>query len=113
MKNCFRKCCCAVFCCTCCGQTARDVTNQDTILLPIQDSTRQELETENLYVYGSVPPELQKFLLEGYGRNPVVKIACGKYHCVILLTNNRLIGFGLNDMGQLGLPLETKEAINI
>ena len=61
MKNCFRKCCCAVFCCTCCGKTAEDVTNQDTILLPIQDATRQELETENLYIFGSVPLELQKF----------------------------------------------------
>ena len=113
MKNCFRKCCCAVFCCTCCGKTAEDVTNQDTILLPIQDATRQELETENLYIFGSVPLELQKFLLEGYGRNPVVKIACGKYHYIILLTNNRLIGFGLNNVGQLGLPVETKEVTQI
>ena len=89
------------------------MTNQDTILLPIQDATRQELETENLYIFGSVPLELQKFLLEGYGRNPVVKIACGKYHYIILLTNNRLIGFGLNNVGQLGLPVETKEVTQI
>ena len=43
----------------------------------------------------------------------MVKIVCGKYHCIILLSHNRLLGFGLNDMGQLGLPFETKEATNL
>ena len=113
MNNCIRKCCCALFCCTCCAQTAEDVTNQDTILLPIQEATRNHLEEDSVYVFGSVPPELQKFLIEQYGQNPVIKIACGKYHCLILLTNNKLIGFGLNTMGQLGLSVETKEATHI
>ena len=54
--------------------------------------------------------------MEGFApqeHNPVVKIVCGKYHCIILLTQNRLYGFGLNDMGQLGLPFETKEATQL
>ena len=113
MNICLRKCCCAIFCCTCCHQTPLNVITDRTILLPKNEATKDELETEQLYIYGSVPDELKTVLLEGYGPNPVRKIVCGKYHSIILLTNNRLIGFGLNDMGQLGLPLENKEAKNI
>ena len=113
MNICLRKCCCAFFCCTCCRQTPLNVLTNQTILLPKNEATKDELETEQLYIYGSVPEELKTVLLEGYGPNPVKKIVCGKYHSIILLTNNRLIGFGLNDLGQLGLPLETKEAKNI
>ena len=113
MNICLRKCCCAFFCCTCCRETPLNVLTNQTILLPKNEATKDELETEQLYIYGSVPEELKTVLLEGYGPNPVKKIVCGKYHSIILLTNNRLIGFGLNDLGQLGLPLETKEAKNI
>ena len=114
MKNCFRKCCCAIFCCTCCRQTPLNVINNETILLPPNENTKDEFETSQLFIYGSVPPELQRVLLEGEnGPNSVVKIVCGKYHCVILLTNNKLLGFGLNDTGQLGLPLTTKEVTQI
>ena len=116
MKTCCRKFCCAVFCCTCCRQTPLNALNNETIILPKNDATKIEFETEKLYIFGSVPLDLQTVLMEGYAqneRNPVVKIVCGKYHCIILLTNNRLLGFGLNDMGQLGLPLETKEATHL
>ena len=113
MKNCLRQCCCAIFCCTCCHQTPLNIINNETILLPPTEATKAELETEQLFLYGSLPQTLEKFLLEGYGPHPVIKIVCGKYHCIILLTNNRLLGFGLNDSGQLGLPLETKELTNI
>ena len=111
MKNCFRKCCCA-----CCRRNAMEGLNNDTILLPKNEATKQELETDRLYVFGSVPPNLKTVLMEGYAQqehNPVVKIVCGQYHCIILLTQNRLYGFGLNDMGQLGLPFETKEATQL
>ena len=113
MKNCCRKCCCAIFCCTCCRKTPLNVINNQTKLLPKNEDTRNELETEELFVFGSAPPELRKVLLEGYGRKPVKKIVCGKSHCIISLTNNRLIGFGSNEEGQLGLSLETKECPQI
>lgn len=113
MNTCFRKCCCAIFCCTCCRQTPLNVINNNTILLPKNEATKDELETEKLYIYGSVTPQLQQVLLEQYGPNPIIKIVCGKNHCLILLTNNRLRGFGSNLMGQLGIPLETKIAENI
>ena len=115
MKNCFRKCCCAVFCCTCCQQTPLNVINNETILLPKNEATKDELETERLYIYGSVPPELKSVLMEdnNHERNKVKKIVCGKYHSIILLRNNRILGFGLNEMGQLGLPLETKEVTHM
>ena len=100
MNICLRKCCCAFFCCTCCRQTPLNVLTNQTILLPKNEATKDELETEQLFIYGSVPEELKTVLLEGYGPNPVKKIVCGKYHSIILLTNNRLIGFGLNDLGQ-------------
>ena len=90
--------------------------NNDTILLPKNEATKQELETDRLYIFGSVPTNLKSVLMEGFApqeHNPVVKIVCGKYHCIILLTQNRLYGFGLNDMGQLGLPFETKEATHL
>ncbi len=61
-----------------------------------------------MYVFGSAPEDLRKVLLEAYGQKPVKKIVCGKAHCIILLNNNKLIGFGSNEDGQLGLPLETK-----
>ena len=113
MKNCCRKCCCAIFCCTCCRKTPLNVINEETRLLPKNNATKEELETEELFVFGSAPQELRKVLLEGYGRKPVKKIVCGKSHCIILLTNNRLIGFGSNEEGQLGLSLETKECLQI
>ena len=105
MKNCCRKCCCALFCCTCCKKTPLNLINEETRLLPKNDATRNELELEELYVFGTNIEELKKVLLEGYGENPVKKIVCGKSHCIILLNNNHLIGFGLNKEGQLGLPL--------
>ena len=111
MKNCCRKCCCA-----CCRRNVMEELNNDTILLPKNEATKQELETDRLYIFGSVPPDLKSVLMEGFApqeHNPVVKIVCGKYHCIILLTQNRLYGFGLNDMGQLGLPFETKEATHL
>ena len=113
MKNFCRKCCCAIFCCTCCRKTPLNVITDNTRLLPKNNETRNELEIEELYVFGSAPPELRKVLLEGYGRKPVKKIVCGKTHCIILLNNNRLIGFGSNEDGQLGLPLETKDCCQI
>ena len=114
MKNCFRKCCYNVFCCGCCAQSPLNIISEQTMLLPRNEATKGELETEQLFIYGSVPSQLRTVLLEGkYGSNPVKKIVCGKYHSLILLTNSRLIGFGLNDFGQLGLPLETKEVENI
>ena len=113
MKNCCRKCCCAIFCCTCCKKTPLNVINEQTRLLPKIKNQPSELEMEELFVFGSAPPELRQQLLEGYGRNPVKKIVCGKSHCIILLNNNRLIGFGSNGEGQLGLSLETKECLQI
>lgn len=113
MKNCFRKCCCALFCCTCCRKNPLNLISAETVLLPKNEATKDELETEQLYIYGLNPTEPKTVLLEGYGPNPIKKISCGKTHFLILLTNNRLIGLGLNDQGQLGLPLETKEAENI
>ena len=108
MKNCCRVCCCAIFCCTCCRKTPLNIITEETRLLPKIQATKADLEGEELYVFGAAPPNLKKVLLEGYGRKPVKKIVCGKSHCIILLTNNRLIGFGSNEEGQLGLPLETK-----
>ena len=114
MKNCCRKCCCAIFCCTCCRKTPLNVINNQTKLLPINDDTKNELETKELYVFGTAPPELRKVLLEGYGEEPVKKIECGKSHCIILLNDQkRLIGFGSNAEGQLGLSLETKTCSQI
>ena len=85
MKNCCRKCCCAVFCCTCCKKTPLNLINEETRLLPKNDATRNELEMEELYVFGSVSDEVRKVLLEGYGQKPVKKIVCGRSHCIILL----------------------------
>ena len=113
MKNCCRKCCCAVFCCTCCKKTPLNLINEETRLLPKNDATRNELEMEELYVFGSVSDEVRKVLLEGYGQKPVKKIVCGRSHCIILLKDNRLMGFGSNEEGQLGLPLETKQCEQI
>ena len=113
MKNCCRQCCCAVFCCTCCRKTPLNVINEETRLLPKNEATRNELEIEELYVFGSAPQELRRVLLEGYGRKPIKKIVCGKSHCIISLNNDTLIGFGSNEEGQLGLPLETKECSQI
>ena len=101
MKNCCRKCCCAIFCCTCCKKTPLNVINEQTRLLPKIKNQPSELEMEELFVFGSAPPELRQQLLEGYGRNPVKKIVCGKSHCIILLNNNRLIGFGSNGEGKV------------
>ena len=108
MKHCCRVCCCAIFCCTCCRKTPLNVINEETKLLPKNDATRNEIELEELYVFGSAPEELRKNLLEAYGRKPVKKIVLGKSHCLILLNNNTLIGFGSNEEGQLGLPLKDK-----
>ena len=108
MKNCCRKCLCGIFCCTCCRKSPLNNITENTQLLPLNEHTRNELEVEELYVFGSAPQELRKVLLEGYGQKPVKKIVCGKSHCVILLNDNRLVGFGSNEDGQLGLPLETK-----
>ena len=109
MKNFCRKCCCAIFCCTCCRKTPLNVITEETRLLPKNNATRAELENEELYVFGAAPQDLRQVLLEGYGQKPVKKIVCGKSHCIILLNNNnRLIGFGSNEEGQLGLPLERK-----
>ena len=113
MKSCCRKCCCAIFCCTCCRSTPLNIINDDTKLLPKNNVTKDSIELEELYVYGSAPEELRKILMEGYGNKPVKKIVCGESHCLILLTNNRLIGFGKNEEGQLGLPLETKQCLKI
>ena len=113
MKNFCRKCCCAIFCCTCCKKTPLNIINEETRLLPKNDATKNELELEELYVFGSAPEELRKVLLEGYGRKPVKKIVCGKSHCIILLNNNSLIGFGSNAEGQLGLALEKKDYLQI
>ena len=116
MKNCCRKCCYSFFCCTCCQRAPIDDLTTDTVLLPKNEATKDELEKERIYIYGSVPLELRTVLLNNFAENehnPVVKIVCGKYHCIILLSHNRLLGFGLNDMGQLGLPFETKEATNL
>ena len=112
MKNCCRKCCCALFCCTCCRQTPLNVINNDTILLPKNEATKDEFETDKLYIYGSDIPE-KSILIEGHGHNPVIKIVCGKYHCIILLAGNMLRGIGSNDMGQLGLPLETEKVTDM
>ena len=108
MKHCCRVCCCAIFCCTCCRKTPLNVINEETKLLPKNDATRNEIELEELYVFGSAPEELRKNLLEAYGRKPVKKIVLGKSHCLILLNNNKLIGFGSNEDGQLGIDLNTK-----
>ena len=115
MKNCCRKCFCSIFCCTCCRRSPLNVISEETRLLPKNRATQNELELEELYVFGSCPPELNKTLLEeAYGNNPIKKIVCGKTHCLILLNNdNGLIGFGSNTEGQLGLPLETKECSTI
>ena len=113
MKNCCRKCLCGIFCCTCCKKTPLNVINEETRLLPKSNATRDELEAEELFVFGSAPQELRKVLLEGYGRKPIKKIVCGNSHCLIQLNNNRLIGFGSNEEGQLGLPLETKDCCQI
>ena len=78
MKNCCRKFCCAIFCCTCCRKTPLNVINEETKLLPKNEATKNEKETEELYVFGSASEELRKVLLEGYGRNPVKQIVCGK-----------------------------------
>ena len=91
MKNCFRKCVCGIFCCTCCRKSPLNNITENTQLLPLNEHTRNELEVEELYVFGSAPPELRKVLLEGYGQKPVKKIVCGKSHCVILLNSNRLL----------------------
>ena len=108
MKHCCRVCCCAIFCCTCCRKTALDNINLETKLLPKNEHTRNELELDELTVYGSAPAELRKILLETYGRKPIKKIICGKSHCLLLFNNNNLYGFGSNEYGQLGLPIETK-----
>ena len=71
MKNCCRKCCCALFCCTCCRQTPLNVINNDTILLPKNEATKDEFETDKLYIYGSDIPE-KSILIEGHGHNPVI-----------------------------------------
>lgn len=113
MKNCCRTCCCGIFCCTCCRKTPLNIINDETRLLPKNEQTRNELELEELYVFGSAPEELRKILLEPYGRKPVKKIVCGKSHCLILLSNNTLMGFGSNEEGQLGLSLDTKVCNNI
>ena len=115
MKNCCRKCWCGIFCCTCCKKTPLDVVAENTRLLPKNQQTRNEIEHEELYVFGLAPQDLRRVLLEGegYGQKPVKKIVCGKSHCVILLNSNRLIGFGSNEDGQLGLPLETKVCCQI
>ena len=115
MKNYCRKCFCSIFCCTCCRRSPLNVISEETRLLPKNRATQNELELEELYVFGSCPPELNKTLLEeAYGNNPIKKIVCGKTHCLILLNNdNGLIGFGSNTEGQLGLPLETKECSTI
>ena len=113
MKTFCRKCCCAIFCCTCCKKTPLNVINEETRLLPKNNATKNELELEELYVFGLAPEELRKVLLEGYGRKPVKKIVCGKSHCIILLNNNSLIGFGSNAEGQLGLALEKKDYLQI
>ena len=117
MKNCCRQCCCAIFCCTCCRKTPLNVINEETRLLPKNNATRNELEIDELYVFGSAPQELRRVLLEGYRpqnqKPPINKIVCGKSHCIILLNNNSLIGFGSNEEGQLGLTLETKDCCQI
>ena len=74
------------------------------------EATKDEFETDKLYIYGSDIPE-KPILIEGHGHNPVIKIVCGKYHSIILLAGNMLRGIGSNDMGQLGLPLETEKVI--
>lgn len=109
MKHCCRVCWCSIFCCTCCRKTPLNVINEETKLLPKNDATRNEIELEELFVFGSAPEELRKTLLEQYGRKPVKKIVLGKSHCLILLNNNTLIGFGSNEEGQLGLELAKKE----
>ena len=68
MKNCWRKCFCAIFCCTCCKKTPLNLINEETRLLPKNNATRDELEIEELFVFGSSPQKLRKVLLEGYGR---------------------------------------------
>ena len=94
MKNFCRKCCCAIFCCTCCRKTPLNVITEETRLLPKNNATRAELENEELYVFGAAPPDLRQVLLEGYGQKPVKKIVCGKSHCIILLNynNKQIIG---------------------
>ena len=97
-------------------RNAMEGLNNDTVLLPKNEATKQELEADRLYIFGSVPPDLKTVLMQQYAQNehnPVVKIVCGKFHGIILLTQNRLFGFGLNDMGQLGLPFETKEVTRL
>ena len=113
MKNCCRKCFCAIFCCTCCRKSPLNVIDNNTRLLPINDATRADLENEELNVFGSAPEELRKQFIGNYGQKPVKKIVCGKSHCLILLNNNTLIGFGSNEEGQLGLSLETKACLQI
>ena len=81
------------FCCTCCRKTPLNVINEETRLLPKNDTTKNEIEIGELYVFISASEELRKVLLEGYGHKTVKKIICGKSHCFILLSKMNLLKF--------------------
>ena len=48
----------------------------------------------------SLPP--QKVVV-GHGDVPVLQVACGMHHTVVLLSNGKVYTFGNNSYGQLGL----------
>lgn len=64
------------------------------------------LDRNEITCFGAVPEQLQKSIpLSDIAEGDVKKIVCGNNHCLILLNNGQLYGFGGNEEGQLGLKV--------
>ncbi|MCQ2818412.1 MAG: hypothetical protein MJ252_14185 [archaeon] len=66
------------------------------------------LDKNEIISFGDVPTDLNlPFALSKVvdGNASVRKIVCGIGHCLILLNNGQLFGFGGNDNGQLGIKI--------
>ena len=43
----------------------------------------------------------------------VNRLACGRWHCIALMNNNRLFSWGRNDRGQLGIGCVSRASTNL
>jgi alpha-tubulin suppressor-like RCC1 family protein len=77
-------------------------------LLPKNDETKSLLEKNEIHTFGQVPENLRNHIinLNKHTNSYIKKIVFGDNHCLILMNNSELFGFGDNENGQLGVNIK-------
>lgn len=84
----------------CCGQYHTVILTMNNLLYSIGKNDSNECGLPLLNPYETTPrlvPMINKDI-------PIISIASGYYHTLVLYKNGKVYGFGRNENGQLGLP---------